>query len=765
MQYMSSKSYNNESDYNSRNSIDYGSNSVQNNMMNNNELRSNTNSMSNYNSDSSSMSNSINSMNSGNMNGMNSMNNNMNNNMNNMKNVNMNNMNMNNNMNNMGMNNSMNSINDNISNNRNTKFTDYSQNGVLKKDTASISSGGHDSSIKYQDFQKQNFIGKLIEMLNNPEISDLISWHEDKVSVIIKNINEFSGRALPMYFKHNKFNSFTRQLNTYGFSYKKIDDQTFKFQNENFVENKPELLKYISKKKNKNDEDIQSLQIELNDLKISHGQLQREYNSMRQVMERMRIENNELRIMNSKLQNQIDSLQKLNTDIDIKYNNMKANNGKIYYNLISILENLKVNDNRDADFISDIQSLNNESFDDEGSLYNKRRCTSAESTHSGSFNQNTGNNSIHDSISKNGSFNSGSMNMSSNIQPNMTQNMSSNMSQNMHSHHSYNKNGNSRMESPRNQSLNNKLSNSSFKSNNSSRDIAVPYSHPPSNNQRTHSLNNPLTTQSQNQNHSHSSIHENPNHSRRSSSLGMGYSNSSVNKYSSAQNNRSSMISDSTISNNIGIVNDVNRPPRPLSAQNAKKIHRLSRSNASYLNSPNSLEMDSELMNHPITESTNQNFLSPNNVMDNSQINGDIERNTPSLSSEPSNMYSNNYSALSRNNKNESIHSNPSVLSNKSDFTLRNIDNDRSYTIRSSNTLIDDDDIINRNNTYPLNKYMLDGNQPMDPTKSYTVPKNHGKNSIYNDENNDLDYDHNKQNISYIINPSQGKKQMKEQMM
>ncbi|ORY81122.1 winged helix DNA-binding domain-containing protein [Neocallimastix californiae] len=208
-----------------------------------------------------------------------------------------------------------------------------------------MSGNNHDNTLKYQEFQKQNFIGKLIEMLNNPEISDLISWNEDKISVIIKNINEFSGRALPMYFKHNKFNSFTRQLNTYGFSYKKIDDQTFKFQNENFIENKPELLKYISKKKNKNDEDIQSLQIELNDLKLSHGQLQREYNSLRQVMERMRMENNELRMMNKKLQNQVDDLQKMNNDIDLKYNNMKVKNGKIYYNLVSILENLKVENN------------------------------------------------------------------------------------------------------------------------------------------------------------------------------------------------------------------------------------------------------------------------------------------------------------------------------------------------------------------------------------------------------------------------------------
>ena len=50
-------------------------------------------------------------------------------------------------------------------------------------------------------------------MLNNPEISDLISWHEDKVSVIIKNINEFSGRALPMcmQFTINKILKYTKQ--------------------------------------------------------------------------------------------------------------------------------------------------------------------------------------------------------------------------------------------------------------------------------------------------------------------------------------------------------------------------------------------------------------------------------------------------------------------------------------------------------------------------------------------------------------------------
>jgi len=744
---MSSKSYPNEQEYNNRNSMsDYGS--MQNNMMNSNSMSNNYNnnsdsSISSMNTNSNMGINNMNSMPMNNTMSMNNKNNNMNmNNMNNMNN------NINNNINNMNesmknnISGSMNSIN-------NSKFTDYSHNGVVKKELNSTSN--HDSSLKYQDFQKQNFIGKLIEMLNNPEISDLISWHEDKVSVIIKNINEFSGRALPMYFKHNKFNSFTRQLNTYGFSYKKIDDQTFKFQNENFIENKPELLKYISKKKNKNDEDIQSLQIELNDLKLSHGQLQREYNSLRQVVERMRMENNDLRMMNAKLQNQVEDLQKMNSDIDSKYNSMKVNNGKIYYNLISILENLKVNENQDHEYISDIQSINNECFEDDNSVvYNKRRCTSSsESTHS-TFTQNTGNSiGINmPSVHKSNSYN---MNItSSNNQQNMPMNMQS-------SHHSIkNMNMSSRSESPRNQSLNNKINNGSY--NNSPREMAVPKnSYVPSNNQRTHSLNNPLNNNNQGQYQQINQHTENSNHNRRSSSLGMmkdsskrnsiSYSISPVNKYPPSQNNGSS----------IGINNEVTRPPRPLSAQSAKKIHRLS--NTSYLNSPNSLELETEQMNHPMTESSNQNFLSVDNQINNT------ERNTPSISSVP-----NYYPNQSRLNKTESIRSAPSIMSNNSNFTLSGISSSDSNSQRSSYTIkspSNTDELINRNNTYPLNKNVLDNNNQMEPTKSYTIPKDHCKNQMYNDDESDIDYysKHSKQNsISYLLNPSQGK-QMQEQMM
>lgn len=353
------------------------------------------------------------------------------------------------------------------------------------------------------------------------------------------------------------------------------------------------------------------------------------------------------------------------------------------------------------------------------------------------------------SVHKNSNYN---MSMSSN---NSQQNMPPNIPSQHHSIKSLNMS--SRSDSPRNQSLNNKINNNSY--NNSSRDMAIPKnSYLPSNNQRTHSLNNPLNNNGQNQIQQSNQHSENSNHSRRSSSLGMikdnskrnsiGYSISPVNKYPPSQSS----------GNNIGMSNEITRPPRPLSAQNAKKIHRLS--NTSYLNSPNSLELETEQMNHPMTESSNQNFLSVDNQINN------MERNTPSISSVP-----NYYPNQSRSNKTESIRSAPSIMSNNSNFTLSAISSSDSNSQRSFNTIKSTnttDDLINRNNTYPLNKNILDNNDQIDPTKSYTIPKDHGKNQIYNDdENNDIDYysKHSKQNsISYLLNPSQGK-QMQEQMM
>ncbi|KAI8608201.1 HSF-type DNA-binding-domain-containing protein [Chytriomyces sp. MP71] len=72
------------------------------------------------------------------------------------------------------------------------------------------------------------FINKLYTMLEEAD-QHLISWDETGTFFIVKNTTDFSKAVLPLYFKHNNFASFVRQLNMYGFH--KINDSFFKLNN------------------------------------------------------------------------------------------------------------------------------------------------------------------------------------------------------------------------------------------------------------------------------------------------------------------------------------------------------------------------------------------------------------------------------------------------------------------------------------------------------------------------------------------------------
>ncbi|KAJ3242088.1 hypothetical protein HDU81_007842 [Chytriomyces hyalinus] len=72
------------------------------------------------------------------------------------------------------------------------------------------------------------FINKLYTMLEEADQS-LISWDQTGTFFIVKNTTDFSKAVLPLYFKHNNFASFVRQLNMYGFH--KINDSFFKLNN------------------------------------------------------------------------------------------------------------------------------------------------------------------------------------------------------------------------------------------------------------------------------------------------------------------------------------------------------------------------------------------------------------------------------------------------------------------------------------------------------------------------------------------------------
>eukprot|EP00579_Thalassiosira_antarctica_P029238 CAMPEP_0202003612 /NCGR_PEP_ID=MMETSP0905-20130828/9147_1 /ASSEMBLY_ACC=CAM_ASM_000554 /TAXON_ID=420261 /ORGANISM="Thalassiosira antarctica, Strain CCMP982" /LENGTH=850 /DNA_ID=CAMNT_0048560781 /DNA_START=93 /DNA_END=2645 /DNA_ORIENTATION=+ len=62
------------------------------------------------------------------------------------------------------------------------------------------------------------FPQKLMEVLSNPDIDDIVTWLPHGKGFIILQKRKFSMDVMPGYFKHSKFTSFTRKLNRWGFS-------------------------------------------------------------------------------------------------------------------------------------------------------------------------------------------------------------------------------------------------------------------------------------------------------------------------------------------------------------------------------------------------------------------------------------------------------------------------------------------------------------------------------------------------------------------
>jgi hypothetical protein len=133
---------------------------------------------------------------------------------------------------------------------------------------------------------QRQFVGKLVEILNDMSNSNLISWNQSGTSFIVKDTETFSQVILPKYFKTNNFNSFVRQLNMYNFHKVKNanskgtkgEDPVWEFENENFIRDKPHLLVNIKRKANEKDNGIQAqfydLQNKYNELFIYVKNLQ-----------------------------------------------------------------------------------------------------------------------------------------------------------------------------------------------------------------------------------------------------------------------------------------------------------------------------------------------------------------------------------------------------------------------------------------------------------------------------------------------------------
>ncbi|GER53027.1 heat shock transcription factor family protein [Striga asiatica] len=90
------------------------------------------------------------------------------------------------------------------------------------------------------------FLLKVHDMLENPETNNVISWTCGGSSFVITNPHTFAKDVLPMYFRHNNFQSFVAQLNTYGF--RKVSWEHWEYSNKNFRKGERHLLNNIRRR-------------------------------------------------------------------------------------------------------------------------------------------------------------------------------------------------------------------------------------------------------------------------------------------------------------------------------------------------------------------------------------------------------------------------------------------------------------------------------------------------------------------------------------
>lgn len=131
------------------------------------------------------------------------------------------------------------------------------------------------------------FLRKTFHMINNCDPT-IATWSDDGLSVIVKDPDLFASAIIPQFFKHNKFSSFVRQLNLYGFRKVKAnnlliaDDQKesqskwWRFKHDNFRRGRPDLLEELKKANlhaSVDQQEVENLKQEVSFLRVEMGKL------------------------------------------------------------------------------------------------------------------------------------------------------------------------------------------------------------------------------------------------------------------------------------------------------------------------------------------------------------------------------------------------------------------------------------------------------------------------------------------------------------
>ncbi|UZJ57200.1 hypothetical protein CBS101457_006520 [Exobasidium rhododendri] len=136
---------------------------------------------------------------------------------------------------------------------------DFASSSRNFNDFTTTSSGG--SQMPTHIAKNNPFLNKLRSMVDDSATDELICWSRDGDTFLVPNHVRFGDEVLPRFFKHNRFSSFVRQLNMYGFH--KVphlqqgalksdlgqENELWEFQNDNFKRDRPELLLNMQRKK------------------------------------------------------------------------------------------------------------------------------------------------------------------------------------------------------------------------------------------------------------------------------------------------------------------------------------------------------------------------------------------------------------------------------------------------------------------------------------------------------------------------------------
>ena len=199
-----------------------------------------------------------------------------------------------------------------------------------------------------QEKKKKSFLSKLYDILNNTAYKEIIYWNKEDGGIIIADVNKFSSMILPKYYNHNKYSSFVRQLNLYGFHKSKgVIKEGEGYEHDKLNKNSTiEDIKQILKKKKRKNYLMNYLYKDSKDNFNNNILEQKNYDDEENILNFF-IEQNENSIKNiDELQKEIEKLENQNRNLYDELQLYKNGSNIILKNIIKNIHQNKIKEKK-----------------------------------------------------------------------------------------------------------------------------------------------------------------------------------------------------------------------------------------------------------------------------------------------------------------------------------------------------------------------------------------------------------------------------------